>query len=278
MPEQDFYALFGHPVNHSKSPRIHRLFAELTGQVGFKYESWDVPAEQFEMRLNEFIAGGGKGLNCTIPLKELAFETAAETSQRAARCQAVNTLVVREDNSLFGDNTDGIGLVRDLQNNLELLLDDLDILVLGAGGASRGILGPILECKPAKVFIANRTAEKAHALAEDFHEYHNLSAGGLDELEGRTFDLILNATASSLSGDLPELPDNLLNPDGVCYDLAYAARPTPFVQWGRIHKASISVDGIGMLVEQAAQAFRIWRGVLPDTRSVISTLQNDRTN
>ncbi|MCI0653387.1 MAG: shikimate dehydrogenase [Methylococcaceae bacterium] len=275
MPEYDCYAVFGHPVNHSKSPRIHRLFAGQTGQIRVKYEACDVPAEKFETRVHEFIAQGGKGLNCTIPLKELAFQIAAETSQRAAFCKAVNTLTVREDASLFGDNTDGIGLVRDLQNNLKIVLMDLDILVLGAGGASRGILGPILECKPGKLFIANRTAEKARYLACEFHQFPSLSAGGLDELEGRKFDLILNATAASLTGDLPRLPDQLLNPNGACYDLAYALRPTAFVQWGRTHKASISVDGIGMLVEQAAEAFRIWRGVIPDTAPVIRILRNE---
>ncbi|MGH8558257.1 MAG: shikimate dehydrogenase [Methylococcales bacterium] len=276
MPDYDFYAVFGHPVTHSKSPRIHSLFAEQTGQSRVEYGALDVEPDQFAARVHEFIAQGGKGLNCTIPLKELAFKIAAATSHRAAQCKAVNTLVVREDGSLFGDNTDGVGLVRDLQDNLNLLLVDLDILVLGAGGASRGILGPILDCNPGKLFIANRGAEKARDLASEFHQVPNLSAGGLDELEGRKFDLILNATAASLTGDLPRLPDELLNPNGACYDLAYAPWPTAFVQWGRMHKASISVDGIGMLVEQAAEAFRIWRGVIPDTLPVIRTLQNER--
>ncbi|MCI0668106.1 MAG: shikimate dehydrogenase [Methylococcaceae bacterium] len=277
MPDHDQYAVFGHPINHSKSPLIHRLFAEQTGQTRVKYEASDVPAEQFEARVQEFIARGGMGLNCTLPLKELAFHIAAETSSRAAQCKAVNTLVVREDGSLFGDNTDGLGLVRDLTNNLKLAIEGLDILLLGAGGAGRGILGPILECNPGSVFVANRTAEKARDLADDFDQFKRLCAGGLDELEGRRFDLILNATAASLRDDLPELPNKILNPNAVCYDLAYASKPTAFVKWARLHNASISVDGIGMLVEQAAEAFRIWCGVLPDTRPVIKMLQNERT-
>ncbi|MGH8547279.1 MAG: shikimate dehydrogenase [Methylococcales bacterium] len=276
MPDHDHYAVFGHPIGHSKSPRIHSLFAEQTGQTRVKYAARDVPPEQFESRVREFIAQGGKGLNCTIPLKQLAFHIAPEKSSRALQCKAVNTLVVREDGSLFGDNTDGVGLVRDLTNNLKLVLVELDILVLGAGGASRGILKPILDCQPRSLFVANRNAEKARGLVAEFPEYRNLCAGGLQDLDGRKFDLILNATAASLTEQLPDLPDQLLNPYGVCYDLAYASRPTAFVKWGRLHNASISVDGIGMLVEQAAEAFRIWRGVLPDTRPVIKMLEKER--
>ena len=276
MPDRGNYAVFGHPIEHSRSPYIHGLFAEQTGQSDFKYAAWDVPPEQFESCIQEFITGGGKGLNCTIPLKELAFEISNQTSDRAARCGAVNTLSVREDGSLFGDNTDGVGLVRDLTDNLQLALNDLDILILGAGGATRGILGPILASNPHSVFIANRSVAKADALVEKFGEYRILSALGLDQLDGRKFDLILNATAASLSGDLPPLPDSLLKPAGTCYDLAYASRATPFVEWGRRHGATISVDGIGMLVEQAAEAFRKWRGIAPDTKPVIETLQKER--
>jgi shikimate dehydrogenase len=276
MPDHDYYAVFGHPINHSQSPRIHRLFAEQTGQTRVLYEARDVRPEQFETCVQEFIAHGGKGLNCTLPLKELAFRIAAENSRRAIRCKAVNTLAVREDGSLFGDNTDGIGLVRDLRDNLKLALEGLDILLVGAGGASRGILGPILECNPGSVYVANRTAAKARDLADDFDQFNRLCAGGLDELDGRRFDLILNATAASLQDQSPDLPDNVLKPGGVCYDLAYGSRPTAFLRWGRLHNASISVDGIGMLVEQAAEAFRIWRGVLPDTRPVIEILKQER--
>ncbi len=277
MPDYDRYAVFGHPVGHSLSPRIHRLFAERSGQIRVLYDACDVTPDNFEARVRNFVAEGGNGLNCTVPLKELAFGIAVERSDRAEQCKAVNTLVVRENGSLYGDNTDGIGLVRDLRKNLDLVIEGSDILILGAGGACRGILGPILECSPAGVFIANRTVAKALDLAGEFRRYRKLVAGGLDELEGRKFDLILNATAASLTADLPALPDDLLNPKAVCYDLAYAAGPTAFVKWGQDHGASISVDGIGMLVEQAAEAFHLWRGVFPDTAPVIKTLRDERT-
>lgn len=276
MLNYDDYAVFGHPIKHSKSPRIHQLFAKQTGQIRLRYEAWDVPTEKFSTSIRDFIAAGGKGLNCTVPLKELAFQIANEQSQRAAQCKAVNTLLIRADGSLFADNTDGIGLVRDLQNNLGIEMKGFDVLLLGAGGASRGILGPLLDCNPRQLFVANRTAEKADDLVVEFRRFSNLSGGGLDELDGKTFDLILNATAASLANQLPELPDDLLKPNGICYDLAYGVLPTAFVEWGISHKASISVDGIGMLVEQAAEAFRIWRDVLPDTAPVIKALQEQR--
>lgn len=276
MLKHDRYAVFGHPIQHSKSPLIHRLFAEQTGQTRMIYDAFDVLPERFEANVREFIAQGGKGLNCTIPLKELAFRMASETSRRAAQCKAVNTLMVREDGSLVGDNTDGVGLIRDLTSNLDLFLEGLDILLLGAGGASRGILMPLLDKKPRTLLVANRTAERACDLVQEFARFGNLSAGGLTELVGRKFDLILNATAASLTEQLPDLPDDVLNPNGVCYDLAYADRPTAFTEWGLRNRAALSVDGIGMLVEQAAEAFRIWRGVLPDTRPVINLLQQQR--
>ncbi|MGR9107311.1 MAG: shikimate dehydrogenase [Gammaproteobacteria bacterium] len=276
MAVQPWYAVLGHPVKHSQSPRIHKLFAEQTGRLPLQYDALDIPPEDFGKRIREFIAQGGKGFNCTVPLKELAFQMADETSHRAAQCKAVNTLVVRDDASLFGDNTDGVGLVRDLENNLKLNLANLDILVLGAGGAGRGILGPILERSPRSLFLANRTADKAFDLLKDFSGVRDFYAGGLHDLEEKQFDLILNATSASLRNDLPALPDTLLKPDGICYDLAYAAQATAFVQWGRLHKAALSVDGIGMLVEQAAEAFRIWFGVLPDSAPVIRILQKER--
>lgn len=277
MSDYDRYAVFGHPIGHSLSPHIHRLFAEQTGQIRMQYEACDVTAESFEARVRNFVAEGGKGLNCTVPLKEFAFGIAADKSDRASQCKAVNTLMVREDGSLYGDNTDGIGLIRDLRKNLHLVLAGLDILILGAGGASRGILGPVLECSPASLFVANRTVAKARDLAVEFGPYPNLFAGGNDELEGRKFDLILNATAASLKADLPQLPDDLLKPNAVCYDLAYGHGPTVFVRWGQVQGASISMDGIGMLVEQAAEAFHLWRGIFPDTAPVIKTLRDGRT-
>lgn len=276
MADPDLYAVFGHPIRHSQSPTIHRLFADQTGQM-LQYVARDVPAENFEANLRDYVSRGGRGLNCTIPLKELAYGMADETSERATHCGAVNTLVVRKDGSLFGDNTDGIGLVRDLQQNLGIPLHGLDILLLGAGGAGRGILGPILACRPGHVFVANRTATRALDLVRQFDRQSKLAGGALEQLGGRCFDLVLNATAASLSNDLPVLPDGILKPGGFCYDLAYASQPTAFVRWGKMQGASVSVDGIGMLVEQAAEAFRLWRGVLPQTASVIDHLNQARS-
>lgn len=276
MPDYDRYAVFGHPIAHSQSPTIHRLFAEHSGHTRVRYEACDVSADRFSACARDFFAQGGKGLNCTLPLKEPAFAITAQNSPRAQQAKAVNTLIMRQDGSLFGDNTDGIGLVRDLEQNLSVELKGLDILVLGAGGATRGILGPILERGPSSLFVANRTAAKARELVLAFSKFGTLSAGGLDELSGRRFDLILNATAASLSQELPPLPDSILNRQGVCYDLAYAKQPTAFVKWGHAQDASISVDGIGMLVEQAAEAFFLWRGVFPETARVIQALRNER--
>lgn len=271
----DRYAVFGHPIRHSLSPRIHALFAAQTGQI-LEYGAQDVPAGRFEAAVREFFAAGGKGLNCTVPLKELAWRFATYKSERAQRARAVNTLALQSDGTPFGDNTDGAGLLRDLSANLGLELENRRILVLGAGGATRGILQPLLEAKPASLFIANRTAEKASLLADEFSMLGAVRGGGFEALAGQSFHMVLNATAASLSGDLPPLPEDLLLPDGVCYDLAYGQEPTPFVRWGEAYGARLSVDGLGMLVEQAAEAFRLWRGVLPDTRPVIALLNRER--
>lgn len=271
----DRYAVFGHPIHHSKSPRIHGLFAEQTGQ-SIEYRAHDVPPETFPEAVKTFFAGGGKGLNCTVPLKELAWQIADLKSERAQRAKAVNTLAIRNDGRLFGDNTDGAGLLRDLTLNLHIELAGRRILLLGAGGASRGIIQPLLERHPQNLLIANRTPEKARQLAVEFAELGNVTACGFDRLAGNRFDLILNATAASLSNELPPLPEDILATDGCCYDLAYGSAPTAFVRWGKDLGASVSVDGIGMLVEQAAEAFYIWRGIRPETRPVIELLDAER--
>jgi shikimate dehydrogenase len=275
MPAIDRYAVFGSPINHSKSPRIHRLFAEQTGQR-LSYEAQEVKAESFDPAAGAFFAGGGKGLNCTVPLKELAFRFADEKTKRAKLSKAVNTLALQADGTILGDNTDGCGLVADLVRNHQLTLAGKRILILGAGGASRGILGPILEAAPAGLTIANRTAEKAVQLAGEFKSLGEISGCGFEALAGRQFDLILNATSASLSGQLPPLPEHLLTPEGSCYDLAYGNEPTAFVRWGIAQGAQKSLDGLGMLVEQAAEAFLLWRGVKPDTRPVIELLDRER--
>lgn len=265
------YAVFGHPIKHSLSPQIHRHFAQQTGQKAMVYSALDVPAENFKNAVTDFYHQGGKGLNCTVPLKELAFDYADEVSARAQRCGAVNTLKFYDDGRLFGDNTDGIGLIRDLTVNLNIPVKGRKVLILGAGGATRGILEMLLNESPELVCIVNRTQSKAQGLAELFAELGYVTACGYQELGQQSFDLIINATAASLHGDLPPLPETLLADNGYCYDLAYALEPTPFVQWGKAHGASISIDGIGMLVEQAAEAFYIWRGVHPETRLLIES-------
>jgi shikimate dehydrogenase len=275
MTSIDRYAVFGHPIKHSKSPRIHRLFAEQTGQ-SLHYGAQEVTSEQFLDAVNAFFADGGKGLNCTVPLKELAFAFAERTTSRAAFSKAVNTLALQPDGSILGDNTDGQGLVTDLVHNHALNLKNTKILILGAGGAARGIIGPLIEQDPTGVVIANRTAEKAVSLAAEFAELGPIQGCGFGELKMLQFDLILNATSASLSGQLPPLPEGLLAEHGSCYDLAYGNEPTAFVRWGQAHRAVKSLDGLGMLVEQAAEAFYLWRGIRPETRSVIELLNAER--
>lgn len=267
----DRYAVFGHPIGHSRSPDIHARFAAQTRQA-MEYRAIDVPAEQFENTLKAFIDEGGRGLNCTVPLKEIAFRATHILSDRARRSGAVNTLKILENGQLWGDNTDGVGLYRDLTRNLELKLKGKRILILGAGGATRGIVEPLLLEHPDSLCIANRTVERAEKIADDFSALGDLRAVGFDELAGSSFDLILNGTSASLSGALPPLPGGLLAEGGSCYDLAYGKEPTPFVLWGREQHAIISADGIGMLVEQAAEAFLIWRGIFPETVPVIEDL------
>lgn len=277
MKQIDRYAVFGHPISHSQSPRIHTLFAEATGQA-LSYTAQDVTPEAFVDAVRSFFRENGRGLNCTLPLKEQAYQLADTLSPRAQRSKAVNTLAPQADGSIFGENTDGAGLVRDLMHNLGITLRHQRILILGAGGASRGILEPILALKPASLTIANRTAEKAVQLSREFGDLGPVAGCSLSELEGSgPYELILNATAASLSGNLPDLPDGLVTDTTFCYDLAYGKEPTAFVRWGNKSGAAGSFDGIGMLVEQAAEAFQLWRGIRPDTRPVIVALNESRS-
>lgn len=274
----DQYAVFGDPISHSKSPRIHALFAGQT-QQDLVYKAQQVPADTFHQAVAQFFADGGKGLNCTVPLKELAWQLVAESpnqlTERARLAKAVNTLALQADGSLLGDNTDGIGLVNDLRNH-RVELAEQRILILGAGGASRGIILPILDCLPQAITIANRTVAKAEALVADFAEHGTLQALSFEQLAGLEFDVVLNATSASLSDQLPPLPDDLLADGACCYDLAYANQATAFVKWAQQHGAGKSLDGLGMLVEQAAEAFRLWRGVKPHTAPVIALLDSER--
>ncbi|NOQ35008.1 MAG: shikimate dehydrogenase [Methylococcaceae bacterium] len=267
----DNYAVFGQPIKHSKSPKIHQLFAKQTGQV-LDYRAEEVGADIFNTTANYFFAKGGKGLNCTVPLKELAYQFADQLTERAEFAKAVNTLALQKDGSILGDNTDGCGLVTDLTVNHQIKLKNTRLLILGAGGATRGIISPIMQQSPTQLVIANRTIAKAIGLAAEFQSLGDSIKGcGFEGLAGMQFDLILNATSASLSNELPPLPKNLLAENGCCYDLAYGNEPTAFVRWGIENNALKSVDGLGMLVEQAAEAFYIWRGIRPDTQAVINS-------
>lgn len=269
----DRYAVLGSPINHSKSPRIHTLFAEQTKQE-LSYIAQEVKPQNFSDVVTDFFEQGGKGLNCTVPLKELAWQFADLRTERAESAKAVNTLIKQKDGSILGDNTDGIGLVTDLTINHNIQLENKQILILGAGGATRGILLPLLDKQPASLIVANRTIEKALMLAVEFN--HRFKGCGFDDLTKLQFDVIINATSASLTNDLPPLPENLLVENGVCYDLAYSNQPTAFVKWGHLQNASNSLDGLGMLVEQAAEAFYLWRGVRPNTKPVIDLLNSER--
>ena len=267
----DDYAVIGNPISHSKSPSIHALFAEQT-QQSILYTAMHVDVGGFSQAVGNFAAAGGKGLNITVPFKQEAWALVNERSERAERAGAVNTIKIDNDH-LYGDNTDGVGLVNDLTLNNGIDLSGKNILLMGAGGAARGVLIPLLKEKPASLFIANRTPDKAKDLAEDFADSGNVQGGGYESLADKQFDIVINATAASLQGELPPLPDTLLNDNASCYDMMYAAEPTPFMQWASSHNASKVLDGLGMLVEQAAESFYIWRNVKPETKSVIEKLR-----
>ncbi len=267
----DHYAVMGNPIAHSKSPRIHALFAAQTGQ-NLEYRAILVEADGFAAAARAFRDAGGKGLNVTVPFKQDAWVFADLLSARAERAGAVNTLVF-DATGVRGDNTDGPGLVRDLTGNHGCPLADKKILLLGAGGAARGVLQPLLAERPAQLVIANRTVAKAVELSLRFSDLGRVSGCGFADLAGRRFDLIVNATAAGLHDAVPPLPDGVLATDGWCYDLMYGKEPTAFVRWGREHGATHSLDGLGMLVEQAAESFHLWRGVWPETKPVIEALR-----
>ena len=268
----DRYAVIGNPIAHSKSPLIHAAFARQTGQ-DIAYGRLLGSPDDFAGDVRRFVAAGGRGLNVTVPFKEAAFALADEHSAPARAAGAVNTLTVLEDGRLRGDNTDGAGLVRDLCCNHRFMLEGARVLLLGAGGASRGVLRPLLAERPGQLVLANRTAEKAVALAADPSVGGVVEGCGLDALAGRQFDLIVNGTASGLAGDVPGIPDGCLAPGGWTYDMMYGQEPTAFVRWGLAHGAAKALDGLGMLVEQAAESFLLWRGIMPDTGPVIDALR-----
>ncbi|RKZ60712.1 MAG: shikimate dehydrogenase [Gammaproteobacteria bacterium] len=273
----DRYAVFGNPIKHSKSPQIHKLFAEQTGQ-SLTYTAELAEAGQFDQAIKEFIKNNGKGLNITVPFKEDAWSCATQRSDRAQRAGAVNTLMLQQDGSLFGDTTDGIGLVRDLIQNHNIQIKAKDILLIGAGGAVRGVLEALLEQQPASLLIANRTKQKAVQLANDFSDLGQINGCGLDEINETSFDIVINGTSASLQGDIPPLPETIFKSNACSYDMMYAADATPFMQWSTDNGATKIFDGLGMLVEQAAESFYIWRNVRPETKPVIQNIREQLTN
>jgi shikimate dehydrogenase len=270
-PPLDRYAVVGHPIDHSRSPLIHTLFARQT-QQRLTYELIDAEPKDFETAVRGFAAAGGKGVNVTVPHKEAAFALVNERSEAATTAGAVNTISFVAG-GLRGDNTDGIGLIRDLTTNQHVTLAGRRILVLGAGGAARGIVGPLLASRPAELVIANRTKARADALVEQFKAPAGVSAVTFEELAKLTpFDVLLNATSAGLKGERPPFPGSIVGPASVAYDLVYSMNDTPFVAWARENGAARALQGWGMLVEQAAEAFFIWRGVRPDTRPILQQL------
>lgn len=266
------YAVIGSPIKHSLSPKIHSRFAEQTGEQ-LEYTAIEVKADEFFGKINQLVDSGLVGLNVTVPLKELAWEMADSCDELADRAKAVNTVKLEEDGQRCGFNTDGKGLLKDLTSNHQVELSGKRILLLGAGGAARGVLAPLLSCKPDTLIVANRTVEKAEQLAEEFTDMGSINGSGFPELKGQTFDIIINATSTGLQGEVPPLPQGILLEGGVAYDMFYAQEATAFVKWGVAQGAGQSLDGLGMLVEQAAEAFYIWRGVRPETQAIIAELR-----
>jgi len=267
MPDR--YAVIGNPVAHSKSPQIHAEFAHQTGQ-DLVYERLLAPTGAFIATAGAFRARGGRGLNVTLPFKGEAFRYAERLSESARAAQAVNTLKFEGD-AIIGDNTDGAGLVNDLVRNLGCAVAGARILLLGAGGAARGVIGPLLEQRPARLVIANRTPAKAQLLARGFRG--DLETGNYATLAGRQFDLVVNATSASLAGELPPLPRGVFARGALAYDMMYGRGETPFLAFARGEGAATLADGLGMLVEQAAESFFIWRGLRPDSAPVLKLLR-----
>lgn len=263
----DRYAVIGNPIGHSKSPLIHGAFAQATGQ-DIEYTAIEGPLDGFKATIEAFIANGGRGMNVTIPFKLQAFEIATDPMESARLAGAVNALKF-EDGRIHAQNFDGLGLVNDIQRNLGVSLAGRRVLICGAGGATRGAILPIAAQKPAVIAVANRTAAKARGLKADFAAHAALQAGGYDELAGETFDVVLNATSTGLSKDELPLPAGVFAPGALAYDLVYGKGLTPFLKQAQTAGVTQLADGVGMLVEQAAEAFEWWRGVRPDTKPVI---------
>lgn len=271
---RDRYAVVGCPVAHSKSPFIHGMFAEQAGQT-MSYEKLEIAPENFVTEVNEFFAQGGLGLNVTLPHKETAWEMVDWRAPNADRAGAVNTLYRMKDGRLAGDNTDGVGLVRDIEDNHGGILHGANVLILGAGGAVRGLLPRLLAAQPRSVSLVNRTVARAQALADIFADQLTITVLSYEELKQQeaAYDWIINGSSGGLKGEMPDLPPTLIAPTTACYDMVYAPGGTVFQRWADDHGARLALDGAGMLVEQAAEAFYLWRGVRPETAPVIQALR-----
>jgi len=271
MSKLDVYAVIGNPIAHSKSPLIHTAFALQTAQ-SMRYEALLSPVDEFRESVTAFQQKGGKGLNITVPFKLEAYKCATHLTERAEMAQAVNTFKF-EDSKILGDNTDGAGLVRDIEINLGVSIDSKRILLMGAGGAARGVILPILKKNPSILAIANRTPQKAQQLQQQFVAYGDIVSGGFMEFSGENFDIIINATSASLHDALPELPASIFAKDSLAYDMMYGHEPTRFLVFAKQNGAGYLADGMGMLVEQAAESFFLWRGIRPETADVIAQLK-----
>ena len=261
---KDRYAVIGNPIEHSKSPDIHLLFADQTGE-SIRYEKILADENEFNTIVNDFFNNGGKGLNVTVPFKNAACAFVDILSEYAEHAEAVNTIYKNDAGQFVGANTDGIGLLRDLKKTLRLQLLNKTILIVGAGGATQGIVEPLLNENPAKLLIANRTLSKAEMIAEQFRSLGNLNCCALNEIPKQEFDLVIHATSAGLQGSSIMLPAEIIGSDTYCYDLIYSDEDTPFIQWAKNNHAKNIKDGFGMLLEQAAEAFYLWRGKRPDT-------------
>ena len=263
------YAVIGNPVHHSLSPMIHAQFAEQFG-LSISYEKILSPLGDFAKDSMNFIASGGLGFNITLPYKVNAYEFCSKLTLNAEAAGAVNTIKV-ERNEIIGDNTDGIGLVNDFKNNLQQSFEGKEVLIIGAGGATQGILKPILDCNPEKILLANRTKEKSLKLSQKFSKYGKVCGFGLDQIKAKSVDIVINATSASLDGKMPEITGGVAQ-GAFCYDLMYGVE-TPFMKWANKNSASKVSDGLGMLVEQAASSFTFWHSKTPDTKEVIKLIR-----
>jgi shikimate dehydrogenase len=271
MTMSDLYAVIGNPVAHSKSPLIHAGFARQSGQ-NIRYEAIFAPLDGFVETVIAFRQQGGKGANVTVPFKLEAHALSGCLTERAKAAGAVNTLVFEAD-GILGDNTDGAGLVRDITVNLSYALNERRVLLMGAGGAARGVIRPLLEHEPAALVIANRTRQKADDLQQLFASLGNVVSAAYEDLGGQEFGLVINATSASLQGDLPPLPKGIFASASLAYDMMYGKGLTPFLKFAQQQGAAQLADGIGMLVEQAAESFFLWRGIRPETKPVIEMLR-----